>query len=325
MDTSTKFIGLNVKSPLIVGAGPLMGHLDNLLKMEESGAGAVVVKPLFEEQFIYDIKKNQAVYAPTDHYGESYNYVEQKGDSTAVQRHIEFIAEAKRRLHIPVVASVDCYQFESWINCVRSFEDVGCDALEINISLLPYETSISVEDVERLYQNVITSLRRIVNIPIAVQVNPYLTDMAKSVLQLSWMNIGGVTLFGTPDNFDIDIANQQIASIAAGRPRKDCAETLRWTAVLSDKLRCGISAAQGVATSDDVVKLLLAGAQTVQVQDCLQQQGIDYIQKLNEGLRTWMEQQGYESIEQFRGKLAFKGNEVAQMTLRIRRMMENGV
>ena len=129
----------------------------------------------------------------------------------------------------------------------------------------------------------------------------------------------------TDDDFDIDINNQTIAPPAASRIHENCAETLRWTAVLSDKLRCGISAAQGVESSDDVVKLLLAGAQTVQVYSCLQQHGIEYIRQLNEGLRIWMEAHGYEKIDQFRGKLAFKGNDVAQMAFRIRRMMDNGV
>ena len=325
MDTSTKYVGLKVESPLIVSAGPLTGSLDNLLQMEECGVGAVVLKPLYEEQFIYDIKKNQAVFAPIDHYGESYSYVERQDDAEAVKRHIDFIAEAKRRLHVPVVGSVDCYQFEGWINCVRRFEESGCDALEINISLLPYETSISVDDVSRLYQNVISALRRIVSIPVSVQMNTHLTDMAKTMQQLSWMNVSGITLFSNPDDFDIDINNQTIAPPAASRIHENCAETLRWTAVLSDKLRCGISAAQGVETSDDVVKLLLAGAQTVQVYSCLQQHGIEYIRQLNEGLRIWMEAHGYEKIDQFRGKLAFKGNDVAQMAFRIRRMMDNGV
>lgn len=318
MDTAVKYLGMSLQSPIIVGASSLTGTMDNLLEMEQAGAGAVVVKPLFEEQIIFDIKCNQKIFAPTGHYGENYALVEQTMPRDVVQNHFAFIHEAKQKLHIPVIGCLDCYQFESWINYAKRFQDAGCDALEINMSLFPYETNTSVEDFDRLFQNVISSLRRFVSIPISIRVTPYYTDMSKALMQLSWMGIQGVTVFGEQPLVDVDVETEEIG-VASGRNLENRFEdTLRWTGVLSDKLRCGICSAGGVRTSEDVVKLLLCGAQAIQVSECLKENGIKHLGTLNEGLVAWMERHNYDKIDLFRGKLAVKGATKAGMQMRVR-------
>lgn len=318
MNTSVKYLGMSMQSPIIVGASSLTSNVDNLLEMEQAGAGAVVVRPLFEEQIIFDIKHNQKIFAPTGHYGESYALVEQTMSEDVVLNHFAFIHEAKQKLHIPIIGCLDCYQFESWINYAKRFQDAGCDALEINMSLFPYETNTSVEDFDRLFQNVISSLRRFVSIPISIRVTPYYTDMSKALMQLSWMGIQGVTLFGEQPMVDIDIEKEELDLGVARNLENRFEDTLRWTGVLSDKLRCGICSAGGVQTADDVVKLLLFGAQTVQVSECLKNHGISHLATLNEGLSAWMEGHKYDNIDLFRGKLAVKGTTKAGMQMRIR-------
>ena len=309
-------MGLNVESPVIVGSCGLTNNVDDLKKCEDAGAGAVIIKSVFEEQIIFDIKHSASVYAPTDQYGGSYDYIAAHVAADAMDRHFALIHNAKQQLHIPVVGSINCYSFENWINYAKRFQEAGCDALELNMAILPYETETSSEDVDRLFQNIIQTLKKTVSIPIAIKVSSSFTDMAKFMQQLSWMGISGITLFNKSLNIDIDVDNMSLAQAPSLSTPEDIYNTLRWVAILSNKLRCPISASTGVFSGKDVVKMLLAGAQTVQVVSCLYKNGIDYIKQINSELSAWMEQHGFESIDQFRGKLAVKPNEEASMFLR---------
>ena len=316
MNTNTKYLGLDVSSPIVVGSSGLTNSVDNLLAMEAAGAGAVVLKSIYEEQIIFDIKRSMNVVAPTDQYGKSYEYIAANGSDDRLRRYFDFVAEAKSQLHIPVIGSIDCYSFENWITYASRFQEAGCDGLELNLAILPYETSTSAEDVDRLFNNVIQTLKKSVTIPISIKVSPYFTDMAKYMQQLSWTGVSSITLFNKPLNIDINIDSMSIEPAPTISHPDDLYNTLRWVAILSKKLRCEVSASTGVHTAADVVKMLLAGAQTVQVSSALYKNGIDYIKDLSEGLGQWMNAKGFASIDDFRGLLAFTSNGEAFMQLR---------
>jgi dihydroorotate dehydrogenase (fumarate) len=316
MDTKTKYLGLEIESPIIVGSCGLTNDINNLVKMEQAGAGAVIIKSVFEEQIIYDIKRNLSMMAPTDNYGMSYEYVAAHVSDDSLGKHFDLIKEAKKRLHIPVVGSINCYSFENWMTYTQRFQEAGCDALELNMAILPYETTMSYEDVDRLFSNIINTLRKSVNIPVSIKVSQNFTDMANFMQRLSWMNINGITMFNKALNVDIDIDKMELTHAPSLSTPEEMYNTLRWVAILSNKLRCDISASTGVHTPADVVKMLLAGAGTVQVVSSLYKNGIDYLQTLNDGLRKWMEEKGYTKLSQFRGKLAVKANDEASMFFR---------
>lgn len=316
MDTKTKYLGLEIESPIIVGSCGLTNDINNLVKMEQAGAGAVIIKSVFEEQIIYDIKRNLSMMAPTDNYGMSYEYVAAHVSDDSLGKHFDLIKEAKKRLHIPVVGSINCYSFENWMTYTQRFQEAGCDALELNMAILPYETTMSYEDVDRLFSNIINTLRKSVNIPVSIKVSQNFTDMANFMQRLSWMNINGITMFNKALNVDIDIDKMELTHAPSLSTPEEMYNTLRWVAILSNKLRCDISASTGVHTPADVVKMLLAGAGTVQVVSSLYKNGIDYLQTLNEGLHKWMEEKGYTKLSQFRGKLAVKANDEASMFFR---------
>ena len=316
MNTKTKYLGLEIESPIIAGSCGLTNDISNLEKMEAAGAGAVIVKSVFEEQIIYDIKRNLSMMAPTDNYGMSYEYIAAHVSDDSLNKHFELVREAKKRLHIPVVGSINCFSFENWMTYTKRFQEAGCDALELNMAILPYETSMSYEDVDRLYSDIINTLRKSVTIPVSIKVSQNFTDMANFMQRLSWMGINGITMFNKSLNVDIDIDKMEITHAPSLSSPDEMYNTLRWVAILSKKLRCDISASTGVHTADDVVKMLLAGAGTVQVVSCLYKNGVDYISKLNEGLRSWMASKGYESLSQFRGKFAVQPNEQASMFFR---------
>lgn len=316
MDTKTKYLGLEIESPIIAGSCGLTNDISNLEKLEAAGAGAVIVKSVFEEQIIYDIKRNLSMMAPVDNYGMSYEYVAAHVADDSLNKHFELIREAKKRLHIPVIGSINCYSFENWMTYTRKFQDAGCDALELNMAILPYETALSCEDVDRLFSDIINTLRKSVTIPISVKVSQNFTDMANFMQRLSWMGVSGITMFNKALNVDIDIDKMELTHAPSLSSPDEIYNTLRWIAILTKKLRCDISASTGVHTAADVVKMLLAGAGTVQVVSCLYKNGVDYMKTLNEGLKEWMSSKGYDSLSQFRGKFAVKPNEQASMFFR---------
>lgn len=316
MDTSTKYLGLDVKSPIIAGSCGLTSDIEHLKQLEAAGAGAVVIKSVFEEQIIYDIKRNLSMMAPTDNYGMSYEYIAAHVADDSLGKHFDLIKEAKKQLHIPIVGSINCYSFENWMTYTQRFQDAGCDALELNMAILPYETTLSYEDVDRLFSDIINTLRKSVSIPVSIKVSQNFTDMANFMQRLSWMGVNGITMFNKPLNVDIDVNTMELHHAPSLSTPEDIYNTLRWVAILSKKLRCDISASTGVHTPDDVVKLLLAGAGTVQVVSCLYKNGVEYMRNLNEGLQNWMQSKGFESIDQFRGKLAVKVSDQASMFFR---------
>ena len=316
MDTSTKYLGLDLKSPIIVGSCGLTADVDKMVEMEKAGAGAVVLKSVFEEQIIYDIKRNTHVVAPTDNYGDSYEYIAAHVADDSLSKHFQMIRDAKKRLTIPVIGSINCFSYENWLTYAIKFQEAGCDALELNMAILPYETSLSADDVERTFSQIINTLRKSISIPVSIKVGTYFTDMAKQMQQLSWMGIQGVTMFNKSVQVDIDIEKETLQNASYLSNPEDLYNTLRWVAILSKKMRCDISASTGVYTADDVVKMILAGATTVQVVSSLYKNGIGTIAQLNQGLNAWMEKKGYNSLSQFRGKLAVQPNDKASVAMR---------
>ncbi|MBQ9639049.1 MAG: dihydroorotate dehydrogenase-like protein [Bacteroidales bacterium] len=316
MNTQTRYLGLTLKSPIIAGSCGLTADIDNLIQAEQSGAGAVILKSIFEEQIIHDIKRHTKIIASTDHYGDSYDYIAQHVAEDSVDQFFSLINQAKQKLSIPVIGSINCYSFENWLNYAKRFQDAGCDAMELNMAILPYETSLSYDDVDRLFSNIINTLKKSISIPISIKVSNYFTDMAKFMQQLSWIGIDGITIFNKSLNIDIDTDALALKPAPSLSTEGELYTTLRWTAILSKKLRCDLSASTGVHTADDVVKLLLAGATTVQTVSALYKNGMAYLQALNNGLQNWMQRKDYTSIDQFRGQLAIKANEEASMFLR---------
>ncbi len=316
MNTKVKYLGLELNSPILAGSCGLTANVDNLCKLEECGAGAVVLKSIFEEQIIYDIKRNTHVFAPVGNYGDSYEYIAQHVAADSVSKHFELIHEAKKRLSIPVIGSINCYSHENWLTYARQFQDAGCDALELNMAIMPFETSLSADDVERTFSNIIQSLRKSIDIPISIKVGTYFTDLAKFMQQLSWTGIKGITMFNKSLQIDINIDEEKLTNADSLTFPGELYNTLRWTAIMSNKLRCDLCATTGVSNAHDIVKLLLAGATAVQVASCLYRNGVEYMKELNLGLQSWMEQKGYETVNQFCGKLAMKQTDKASMLMR---------
>lgn len=323
MDISVDYLGLNLSSPVIAGSCDMMDDLDLLCRLEDNGIGAIVLKSVFEEQIIYDIKRNTHIVAPVENYGDSYRYIASQQADDALEKYFEFVSKAKERLSVPLIGSINCYSHESWINYAQKFIDAGCSAIELNMDILPYDTSLSCDDVDRVFGEIIRSVRKITTAPLSVKVGRYFTDMAKFMQLLSWMGVQGITMFNNPVDMDIDINAETISKSQLFCSTGDLYETLRWLVILKNKLRCEISATSGVYSSDDLVKMLLAGAGTVQVVSAIREHGPEVVKDLNAGLRSWMEHHGYGRISDFRGRLALKESESASMVMRTHLIQDN--
>ena len=308
---STKFLGLELKSPIISGSCGLTSKLDNLIQMEKAGVGAVVLKSLFEEQITFDIQKNTGFISNFDH-GESYDYIANHIEGHEIDKYMSLIIEAKKVLQIPIIASINCISYSNWVNYAKKLQDAGADAIEINFMYLPFSQNISYDDIERLFSDTILALRRSISIPIIIKVGKYFTDMAKFLHKLSWSGVNAITMFNKNINFDIDTEKEELKHTSIISDKSMLYDTLRWTALLSGKIRCDISASSGVLTGDDVVKTLLSGAQTVQVVSALYSNGVEYIKDMTDYLKQWMEKKGYKSIDDFRGKLRVNDNDNSQ-------------
>lgn len=302
VDISTKFLGINIPSPIISGSCGLTSKLENLVEMEKNGAGAVVLKSLFEEQILFDIQKNTGFFSSFD-YSESYDYVSNHVEGYEIDKYLSLISNAKKILSIPVIASINCITYSNWIAYAKKIEEAGADGIEINFMILPFTPTTSCEDVEKLFNDTIFALRRTVSIPILIKIGKYFTDMSKFVHKLSWTGIKGITLFNKVINFDID-TEKEVTKHTSVLSNQTCLyDTLRWTSLLSDKIRCEISASSGILTGDDVVKALLVGSQTTQVVSALYANGIEYLKSMNDYLVNWMAKKGYASLSDFRGKM----------------------
>jgi dihydroorotate dehydrogenase (fumarate) len=302
---NTKFLGLDIPSPIISGSCGIASKVSNLVALEKAGAGAVILKSLFEEQIICDIERTTG-YISHSQYGESYDYVSHHVAGFETEKHFNLIKDAKKSLSIPVIGSINCVSFNNWIVYAQRMQDAGCDALELNFMILPCNVETSAEDIERLFNETIFALKRSISIPILIKVGKYFTDMSKFMHKLSWCGINGITMFSKNIDFDIDTKEEKLTNTSFLTPPQSLYETLRWTSLLSAKLRCEISASSGIYTGDDVVKALLAGAQTTQVVSTLYENGLERITEMNNYLKNWMEEKEYSSIEDFRGKMAVK-------------------
>lgn len=318
MDTRTKFVGLDIASPIIVGSCGLSTTMQGLEKMYKAGAGAVVLKSIFEEQILLEIKKNAANYStPYETFGDSYDYIANHIETNALEKHLNLVREAKENFPMPIIGSINCSTFGNWVNYAKQFEDAGCSALEINMLYLPFNVNTSHDDIQRLFSDTIQALRRTVSLPLIIKVGSYFTDLAKFMQQLSWTGIAALTLFNRAASWDIDVNTRQIVHGPGTGSPEDIFMPLRWTAILSKKVRCDISASGGVFSGNDVVKMLLAGASTVQVVSTLYKNGIEHIATLNNELKHWMESNNYNSISDFNGAMAMKTNSDASQFERI--------
>ncbi|MBB5348132.1 dihydroorotate dehydrogenase-like protein [Desulfoprunum benzoelyticum] len=304
-DLSVKYLGLQLKNPIIVGSCGLTHSVAKIKELADNHAAAVVLKSLFEEQIHAELKSNLESYY-TD-YPEASDYVRAYTRGNAVQEYITLISEVKNTVDIPVIASINCVSGDEWVSFARSIEQAGADALELNISLLPSNPRLTSEEHENLYSSIVDKIAAKVSIPIALKISKYSSSLANLVTRLSWKEkIHGFVLFNRFFNPDVDIDALRVKPAEIFTTPEQSADTLRWIALLSGVIEKDLVASTGIHDSTGLIKQLLVGASAVQVVSTLYKNGPGQIGLMLDGLSKWMEEKSYNGIADFRGKLSYE-------------------
>lgn len=299
-ELKTTFVGLDLQSPIIIGSSGLTRNIDKVKEMADAGAGAVILKSLFEEQI-----ENQGLAMQTQaDYTEATDYITHYIRAEEVGRYVDLISRYKRALSIPVIASICCLRSDSWIDFASRIEQAGADALEINIMRLETDLFYDAKSGEELYINIIKDLKKHVSIPIIVKLSKYHTALPALIDKLRASGADAVTLFNRSYQTDINLETEELSSGDVLTHDGDFSDSLRFTAIVSGIVKgIEISTSTGVYGWDHVAKSLLAGAQTTQMCTALYRNGHQAISDALTGLQLWMQRRGYESIDEIRGRL----------------------
>lgn len=305
-DLSTSYMGLKLRNPIIAGSSGLTSTVENIQKISENGAGAVVLKSLFEEQINFAIDKTFVQNENNFNYPEALDYISHYTRENDLEKYLELIREAKKSVDIPVIASINCVSAAEWVTFARNIQDAGADALELNIFVLPSDPRRKAEQHEQIYLDILQSVMRQVRIPVAAKVSYYFSGLTNMALQLSWTGIKGLVLFNRFYSPDIDIEKFEVTSGHVFSTEGESTLTLRWIAMLSDKVQCDLAASTGVHDGKGVIKQMLAGAKAVQVASVLYQKGFDHIHVMTKEIEQWMARHDFKTTSDFIGRMSFK-------------------
>jgi dihydroorotate dehydrogenase (fumarate) len=305
----TTYMGLKLKNPIIVGSSGLTNSVENVIEIAKEGAGAVVLKSLFEEQI------NQAANHTFDqgnfnnYYPEAQDYINNYSAENDVAIYLDLIKQCKAKVDIPIIASINCMDDNEWINFAKKIEEAGADALELNVFVLPSDPNKTSADNEKVYFDIVEKVQKIVKIPIALKLSYYFSGLAKTMEMLSWTGIKSLVLFNRFFSPDIDIDSFEIKSSNVFSTPAEITQSLRWVAMLSDNVQCDIAASTGVHDGEAVIKQLLVGAKAVQIASVLYKKGFKEIPQMLKEINAWMAENSFDEIDNFRGRMSLKKTE----------------
>jgi len=316
-DFSTTYLGLSLSSPLVPSPSPLTKSLDNLKRMEDAGAGAVVLGSLFEEQIIHE---SQSLDFYLSHGAESYAealsyFPAQRAFRLGPEQYLEHIRKATEALDIPVIASLNGVSSggwvqrpsqSDWIKYARLMEDAGADALELNLYFVPTDPDLLGETVEDMYADLLIDVKHTITIPVAMKINPYFSALPNMCRRLVRAGADGLVLFNRFYQPDLDIENLEVVPHLQLSTSDELRLPLRWIAILFGRINADLALTTGVHTAEDALKGLMAGASVVQMTSALLLHGIGHLTTVRAEMARWMEAHEYESVAQMRGSLSQK-------------------
>lgn len=298
----TRFIGLELQSPIIAGSCGLTADMKKLEEMAANGVGAVILKSVFEEQ----INAESSFHISDGSYPEEADYIQNYVRAHAIQQYIDLVKEAKSRLSVPVIGSISCLRDGEWISFAKELEQAGADALELNAFILPTDEFAESAAIEQMYFDLLKHVKAEVKIPVIVKIGRYFTNLSAFVSKLKAYGADAVTIFNRFYEPDIDIEALKMGSAPVFSSEAELRTTLRWTGILCGKdPRLAVCPSTGVHSGASAVKLLLAGAGAVQVCSVLYEKGTEAIREMNAFVSEWMDKKGFKSVEEFRGRLSY--------------------
>jgi dihydroorotate dehydrogenase (fumarate) len=315
-DLRTKYMGLELRNPLVVASCSLTNSLEGLRRCADAGAGAVVLKSIFEEQ----IRSENEELKPDSWiqwHPEAFEYVSRMSMELGTRPYLKLIEASKRSVTIPVMASLNCISRTWWSEYARHIEEAGADALELNISFMPSDPARSSEEIEKQNLGIVEDVLSLVKIPVAVKMAPYYTSVSRMAAAFAGRGASALVLFNRYYRFDID---PEKLCLAAGYRFSSPEETslpLRWISLLAGQVPCDLAASTGVHQPDGVIKQLLAGAAVVQLCSTLYLNGLNHIAVVLDQIQNWMGKNAFTSIDDFRGKLSQKSSDRPELFERL--------
>ena len=323
-DLSTQYLGLNLKNPVIVGSSGMTGTIEGVVHAAENGAGAVVLKSIFEEQILHEMesylnetekdninsfhKGYQSVLNEREYdYEEAYSYLADHAKDLTLRKYLAFVTEAKKAVAIPVIASINCTTAYDWHYFARRIEEAGADALELNVYVLPSNTMKNSAENEKVYFDIIEAVLKQVKIPVSLKIGYYFSGLATTAIELSKTGISGLVLFNRPFHPDININKLEIHSKYLLSDPSEYSHVLRWIALLSGRVVCPLVATTGIHTAETAIKQILAGATAIEVVSAIYKHGYPVISEIINGINLWMDEKGYKTLDGFRGKMNQQG------------------
>jgi dihydroorotate dehydrogenase (fumarate) len=306
VDISTTYLNLKLRSPLVVSANPLSESLDNIKRMEDARAGAVVLFSLFEEQLRseqYAIWHYQT--HSTESYAEALTYFpEPVAYHTTSDAYLEHIQAAKQAVDIPIIASLNGSSLGGWVTFARRIEEAGADALELNLYNIPTDPMVSPTLVEEGYLDTVAAVKGSVNIPVAVKLSPFFTNLAYTARQFEELGVSGLVLFNRFYQPDIDLETRDLYSHLVLSTANELRLPLRWIAILYGRINVDLAATSGIRRGQDAIKAIMAGANVTMMASILLQHGIGQLAAVEREMVQWMEFNEYSSIEEMRGSVS---------------------
>ncbi|OFX89193.1 MAG: diguanylate cyclase [Bacteroidetes bacterium GWF2_33_16] len=302
---TVSYLGLTLRNPIIAASSGLTNSISDIKEFEERGAGAIVLKSIFEEEIRRELEKdlnkmNRANFL----YPETMDYYDTYASDDSLTNYLKLISDSKKAVKIPIIASINCVTAEKWPYYAQNLQDAGADALELNIFVMPSDFTKSADENEKVYFNIVKEVKKHVKIPVALKISYYSANLSAFIQNLSNSGIQGLVLFNRFYSPDIDINNYEVLSTNVLSSPKELSISLRWIAIMSGRVGCDLAATTGIHDGAGVIKQLLAGANVVQVASAFYKNGKEQLTNMLDDLTTWMDQKGYKTIDEFHGKMS---------------------
>ena len=308
MDLTTTYLGLNLKNPIVPSAGPLSHTVDSMKRLEDAGASAIVMYSLFEEQIVHDAAElNYFLTQGTESFAEALTYFPEADDyNLGPEEYVEHIHRAKGALGIPVIGSLNGVSSGGWVKFARKIEEAGADAIELNVYYIPTDPALTGTTVEERYIEVLRAVKSTVKIPVAIKLSPFFSSMANMARRLDDAGANGLVLFNRFYQPDFDLEVLEVTPNVILSTPQAMRLPLRWVAILHGQVKASIAATSGIHTTQDVLKMLMAGADVTMMCSALLKHGAGRIGEVLTELTRWMEEHEYESVRQMKGSMSQK-------------------
>ena len=300
-------MGLNLRNPIIVSSSSLTRSAETVKRCADAGAGAVVLKSLFEEQINSDVKALADSSVSTFH-TEEWDYIQRMGMDMNADEYLKMIEETKEKVDIPVIASLNCVSNDKWTEFAKYIEAVGADAIELNIAVMPKQFDEDPDKIEKHIYSIISSVKHNVNIPVAVKLGPYFTSMPRVAKGVRKAGASALVLFNRFYQTDIDINTLSHESKNKYSTPAEMNNSLRWISLLYQQIGCSLVGNTGIHNGEGLIKQILVGARAVEICSTLYVNGLGRINFMLDDLTKWMIEKGYETLDDFRGKMSYKNS-----------------